>query len=483
VRTPRPSDQSGFTLVEVLVASLVLVLGVMVTFTLIDAATKANGANTARTAATNLARELIEYSRGTDYDELQPATLETALRERTPVAGTGTAVWRIQRRGVNYTVAESVCTFDDPKDGLATTPPENPCPAAAAIPGVTNDDTNPDDFRRVTFQLTWRLRGGTNSMTQHALIVNPAGGLGPRITAFDAPATQMTGDTVSWGGASGRNLTTTNATVVHWTAGEVSGDAGGGPNNWNFTWSLGSTVGKLAPLTVDGTWVLDGAYTVQAQAKDSRGVAGEAKMVTVHVNRHPPAAPLGLAGGFNKRFGGGIVDMHWQAYPEGDLTGYTVSRLSDGQVICTLDPTVRSCTDPNPPNVLPVETYLVSATDCADAKTGTNCSRAGTAATLVVPLIDTAAPSEPQNLVATTVDGLPVLTWTAPASGTPIFYRIYRDTGTNLADRYDETLTDQTTYTDPRPGASTVHQYWVTAVGSDFQESGPSNDATSTPAP
>ena len=481
MRTRRPSDQSGFTLVEVLVATLVLMLGVMVTFSLIEAATKANGANTARTAATNLARELIEYSRATDYDDLTPARMETALRQRATLAGSGSA-WTLERRGVVYTVNESVCTFDDPKDGLAVTPPDNPCPAAAAIAG-TEADTNPDDFRRVTFQLSWRVRHVSSSMTQHGLVVNPAGGLGPRITAFDAPALQITDDSVSWGGPSGRNLTTTNATVVHWNAAEASGDAAGGPTSWNFTWSLGSTVGKLAPLNADGTWVLDGAYTVQAQAKDGRGVAGEAKSLTLHVNRHEPAAVLGLAGGYNRRFGSGVVDLHWQHYPEGDLTGYTVTRLSDGEVVCNLASTVRTCTDANPPNVLPAETYLVRATDCEDALTGANCSRAGTAASLVVPLVDGAAPSEPTNLVATTVDGLPVLTWTAPSSGTPRFYRIYRDTGTNLADRYDETLTNQTTYTDPRPGASTVHRYWVTAVGSGFQESGPSNDATSSPVP
>jgi fibronectin type 3 domain-containing protein len=100
-----------------------------------------------------------------------------------------------------------------------------------------------------------------------------------------------------------------------------------------------------------------------------------------------------------------------------------------------------------------------------------------------VPLTSATPPSEPTNLTAATVDGLPVLTWDAPASGTVRFYRIYRDTGTGLGDRYDETITNQTTYTDPRPGSTTVHRYWVTAVGPDFQESAPSNDATSTPAP
>jgi hypothetical protein len=72
------------------------------------------------------------------------------------------------------------------------------------------------------------------------------------------------------------------------------------------------------------------------------------------------------------------------------------------------------------------------------------------------------------------VDGLPVLDWPDPPAGSGIrFYRIYRDTGTGLADRYDETITNDTTYTDPSPGTS-GHTYWVTAVDSNFNESAPS---------
>ena len=81
--------------------------------------------------------------------------------------------------------------------------------------------------------------------------------------------------------------------------------------------------------------------------------------------------------------------------------------------------------------------------------------------------------------VPTIVDGSPLMTWSTPAVGAgqrPIrFYRIYRDTGTSLADRYDVTVNASTTWTDARPGLVTAHKYWVTAVDTSNNESNPSN--------
>ena len=86
------------------------------------------------------------------------------------------------------------------------------------------------------------------------------------------------------------------------------------------------------------------------------------------------------------------------------------------------------------------------------------------------------APSAPTGLSSSIVDGLPKLDWTAV--GGAKFYRIYRDctlpTAINLSCRYDETITSSPTYTDPNPGSSTLHTYWVTAVDDNFNESQPS---------
>ena len=53
------------------------------------------------------------------------------------------------------------------------------------------------------------------------------------------------------------------------------------------------------------------------------------------------------------------------------------------------------------------------------------------------------------------------------------FFRIYRDNCCAVADRYDATPGNATTWTDPNPGTG-AHTYWVTAVGPTLNESSPS---------
>jgi type II secretory pathway pseudopilin PulG len=476
----RLRDSSGFSLVEVLIAALILIVGAGAAFSLIDSANRSVSFNSARVGATNLGRELAEYARTTDYDLLQPTQVVAALRKHPTIAGTLTGgTWKIERRAVTYTISASVCTFDDPKDGLAATAPDNACPKPAPVAGAPAE-LNPDDFRRVTYTMTWSARGRAGKASHSTLVVNPAGGLGPRITEFHEPGAQITAGSVSWGGTSLLKLSSTSAASVHWSVDDgVSGDdAGGGPTDWGFDWELGS------PFTSPSQWVRDGAYTIQAQAYDARGVPGEAKLVTVHVNRHQPAPVSGLAAGYNKTRD--VVDMRWDRYDERDLQGYRVERVTDGVQICPPTGGVQnglSCTDTDPPLLGSV--YRVYAVDCLDLKADTCEHRDGVASsTLTIPLIAGTAPDAPTGLTASVVDGKPTLSWTPPANvpvGSIRFYRIYRDTGTDLADRYDETVDDDPSYVDPGPGSTTAHKYWVTAVDKYFNESDPSAPVVSPP--
>jgi hypothetical protein len=78
----------------------------------------------------------------------------------------------------------------------------------------------------------------------------------------------------------------------------------------------------------------------------------------------------------------------------------------------------------------------------------------------------------------------PVLNWLHPSVGSVRFFRIYRITGTSgsccaVADRYDLTANNTTSWTDPNPPASGVQvRYWVTAVGPGLNESTPTNGVT-----
>lgn len=474
--------ERGFTLIEVMIAATVLVVGILSTFKLIDAANTTTSLNGARLGAQGLDREIVEFARATDYDSLQPSLLVNVLRQRPTLAGTGPSPWVIRRRGVNYTVTASVCTFDDPKDGLAGTPPANACPAAASVNSLV--DNNPDDFRRVTVKLDWRIRAHSGTMTQSALIVNPTGALGPRIVTFDDLGNVDVGSgtsSLSWGGSGNPQLVSTSAAGVHWSADDrvSGGDATGGPLSWNFTWNLGNDATHLNPLNLDGTWVPDGNYVVQAQAVDGRGVPGEARTIVVHINRHPPGPVSGLTGGYNSAFG--AVDLNWTAYPERDVRGYLVYRDSaaPGNLVCPSngDPYIKgtSCTDTSP-GTGGSRTYIVEAVDC-QTLAATDCSpRGGQQASRSVTLSAGTPPTAPGTLTATIVDGLPTLSWTAVPGAA--FYRIYRDTGTTLADRYDRTVTSSSTYTDPSPGDHTNHTYWITAVDSNYNESAPSPSVT-----
>ena len=120
----RASDvagEAGFTIVEILTASFVLVVGMLAVLAVMTSTLAKTSANTGRVSATNLARELIEATRGLDYDDMTGTLVKTRLQAGG--FGSGTP-WTIERRSVIYTVTVASCTYDDPSDELAATPPK-----------------------------------------------------------------------------------------------------------------------------------------------------------------------------------------------------------------------------------------------------------------------------------------------------------------------------------------------------------------------
>lgn len=461
----------GFTIVEVVMACMVLVVGMLGVLSLLSGSLRTTKANNERVGATNLARSLIEHTRALNYQDMAGSLVMARLQAGGEL-GAGSP-WTYTARGVTYTITATSCTYDDPADGLAS-----PAPAGVCLPQPAGSgaDDNGDDFRRTTFRIAWSKAGvsGTTSVVQTTLVGNPAGGLGPRIVSF-TPVAQTITDTrssvwVDW--------TTTAAQSLRWTAndGTSSGNSSGS-TLFRSTWAIGSSGSGL------DSEILDGSYQISAQPFDDRGVAGEVKRADVLLNRRKPYAPQDFAGGHDTRLG--IVDLQWSPNRERDILGYRVERVASPNVqVCPapsegdmLAPTTTSCADFSPPSLL--ATYRLVAFDRDVA--AHLPPRDGDRATLLIPVAG-ASPAAPSALTVETVAGNPRLSWTAPGSGGVSFYRIYRDgTAVGYDDRYDRASGDATTYTDHSAGSGT-RRYWITAVSSSFDESAPIGPVTWPPS-
>lgn len=459
--------EEGFTIIEVMVAAMLLIVGILGVLAMYVGALQTTTTSNARVAATNLTRELVETARETDYEDLSAIAAELQSRG----LGSGSP-WTIERRGTAYGVSVSSCVFDSPTDGYAATAPPDPCSARPA-----GTDSNGDDFRRVTFRVTWEDGARTREMSQAALIVNPAGGLGPRILAI-APLTQTITANV---GTVSTVWTTTAAQSLRWEIDDgVSAGSVTGSTSFTSAWSIGTSG--------SGSEVLDGAYTMTGQAFDDRDIPGESRRADIVLNRRAPYAPTSFEGGHNTR--GGWVELEWERNRERDILGYRVvwagpdaaPATADDEQVCPaptagamLGPGADGCADFSPQ--AGAQTYRIVAID----RDGSNNLRDGAPRSLTVPSA-APAPPRPLLLVLTNLGGVPRLTWTAPPLADIAFYRVYRDgTDVTYADRYDRTAGGLiTTYTDFDPG-TTSHRYWVTAVDSHFNESNPIGPVTWTP--
>jgi Tfp pilus assembly protein PilV len=138
--------QEGFTIVEVLLAMVLLVVGVLGMLVMVEGSFTSTSRTTAREGATNLVREVIERSREVPYAQtttnLAPAALAAALPENPTVHGSS---FEVRRRNFDYTITVTACSIDDPSDGAGvgdntfcfasptTGPPVTPPPSGISI--------------------------------------------------------------------------------------------------------------------------------------------------------------------------------------------------------------------------------------------------------------------------------------------------------------------------------------------------------------
>jgi prepilin-type N-terminal cleavage/methylation domain-containing protein len=506
----RPSSQSGFTLIEVLVAMLILLVGVLGVVTMVDGANAVTSKTKAREGGTAIARSIIEISRSLRYRDLTQASLEAALDTRPAMADSKPSVtgYTIKSRGITYELTLTVCSLDDPKDDLGLRPPGTTfCPDSDGPP-ATARDRNPDDYKRVRVRLTWSTRATTHSVTQTSSIINPVGGLGPSVTGLTMTSPTSAGtDEVRIEGSSLSPInsasfvatTSTFAADLTWSVGgDSQGKANGGPTSWTFTWNF--TDGGSDP---DNILYYDCKYFIQADGFDAEGRAGAPRVLTVILNRREPIAPAQVTGGRNGS--GDRVDIHWNGNPECDVIGYRVYRSTSAaslgtQVNCPVDPqapnttvTTRDwCVDQEAPATGPLY-YRVVAVDTLASGT----LREGTqSAQVTVPASGgNSVPSAPTNITSCIggqvdcngPDGLPapsgqiVVRWdpSTDSDGAVSFYRIYRD-GTTYGDRWDDFFPEAgglLAWLEYAPG-TTSHTYRVTAVDDKFGESALSDPVT-----
>lgn len=341
--TKRLRTETGFTIVEVMVAIVILLVGVLGSVKLVDQAQQATTATRAREGATNIARQLVDNARNMPYDKLRgtsPTDPLTTAYEALPGladANTGTTTYELNRRGITYTVTATACIIDDPKDGSRSDDSlAGLCDSSLQppIPNGASADSNPDDFRRVQVQVSWTVRRvsapncttGVACVTQMALVPNPQ--LGPRVTNVVAnPVSPLENPNTAQVNFA---VTSTLADSVNWSvddgnsAGQATAVSGG--TSWTVPWSFNTT-----DCT---TGLVDGPYTLTLQGVRN-ALPGNVFATQYTLNRCRPRAPTGLIGGRNTRIGtgggasaNGIVDLQWTQNTERDIVGYRVYEVN-----------------------------------------------------------------------------------------------------------------------------------------------------------
>src|SRR5262245_51790177 len=111
------AGERGFTLLEVMAAAMVLMVGVLATAAILNSSSRANATIRQRDAATAIARELIEGSRSIPFDRVSEPGVNAALQAIPGLEDSPGSGYVLVRNNVSYTIDIDVCIMDDAKDG------------------------------------------------------------------------------------------------------------------------------------------------------------------------------------------------------------------------------------------------------------------------------------------------------------------------------------------------------------------------------
>jgi Tfp pilus assembly protein PilV len=479
-------DERGFTITEVVVAAMILLVGVLGALTLLDNANRATQRTKAREGATNTAREIVEAARAIPYPDLTPDQLATQLQLQPELGdqSASTDGWQLKRRNITYTVTATVCSVDDgtlAADGFGNHTGGTFC-ADSATTGTV--DNNPDDYKRLAITVSWQDGAKTLSTSQEAVINNPGSAFAPAVKTLWPSTGAYTSNPVVTNAAvtaiTFRATMTSTPSLVKWQLDNVeAGNATGSNTIWQFTWDI--------PQQGQPGHIVDGTYLVSANGFDKYGQAGTGRTLTMVINRYAPARPTGFVAGRNPLWGSGFVEFDWQANGERDILGYRVYRVASvlgipaatDPVVCqTLSDDTNStstrCAATSEPGGL--QRYYVRAV--APSHTGTGEEQSDLPLLTGVQLVSGAnvRPDAPTNVVEDTVvddGGMVTIRWDAPVDpdGSVAFYRIYRDDQSAWTVRYGNTDSGASVLFTDGDGAPGAHRYWITAVDNELAES------------
>jgi Tfp pilus assembly protein PilV len=508
----RGRDDAGFMFIEVLVAVIVLVVGLLAVFQLLISATHATATDRIRQAENSIARELVEDTRTLAYTQLTPSSIASALQSLVPGSTASGSTLTVTRTispvasGYSFQASFTACSMDDPADGYGnySQPPASGgswCPDNAAS-GTTNP--KPDDYKRLSVVVSPVGNRTTPTVQQTTLIYNHATH-GPAVTCLSTSSTVCPGS----------NQTYTSGTSVTFY---VTTSVPAASVEWLVNGALPSSsqlpAGAVDPYTPTSsqspfTWVFpnaDGTYTISALAFDANGNSGTKSMLQITLNRHQVIPPASVTAGWNQQISG--VDIQWVPSIDQDVLYYNVYRQygSNSAVKVCSAVTSTSCTDLTAPSPMPepatctshqsyttADNYWVVGVD-RDPTTGQPRESTSQSTPVDADLCDH-PPSAPTNLSGTLSGNQMTLTWSAPASpvdpdsgDTIQFWRIYRWTGTgpnfpgsrlDFVGSLNGSGQPVTTYTDPNADPGGVQQsYCVTAVDQSLDESPCSNVVT-----
>src|SRR5215831_10247468 len=179
-------SQDGFTLIEALMAAVILVVGLIGLLGLLDISVKASASTRAREGATSLAREIVEDARTIPYAQIIPTSIESQLQAMGGLAdGSSASGWQIERRGYAYTVKVIECAIDNPKDGLAETHGSTFCEGQQTWKTGETVDTAPEDLKQITVEVSWTLRKHTSTVKQVSTLTAAGQAIGLTATKLE----------------------------------------------------------------------------------------------------------------------------------------------------------------------------------------------------------------------------------------------------------------------------------------------------------